>query len=314
MAINLPDAGRNLLPAALAVVVAVGLWFGIGALIPEPAPPPAPVLLPPTQAAPVEPPAPELDPAVFPTILVATTSLAPGVMIESEMVDWIEWREPLDSPRSAGIDTVAIRDVVPMLAVLGSVTTKPFQTGAWVTWDGILTPGHPGFISAVLDEGMVAITIESDRATTDANIIYPGDHVDVIMFASESLDGLGGAAAHTVLRGVRVLAVGSLVVAFGRYGRVSVTSGGVVEPPPPPPGENYTLEVSPQDAERIVLARAVGELTLAMRSVNARNYPNPDRRGTPTRLREVMPVIPQHVESVRVIRGGRGTDEPSTST
>lgn len=287
---------RNIIPVGIAAALGVVAWFGIGPLLtddvaeiapPPPAPPPA-----------------EPEPAplrVYPNVLVASDHVARGVMLTADMVAWQEWREPLE------LADAVIRDVVPLRAILGAVTTRRVEPGEPVIWDGILVPGHPGFISAVLTPGMLGITVEADRATTRANIIHPGDFVDVILVTTGDAAGL---ATRTVAQGTRVLAVGSMVMALGRYGTVSVTQAGEIVPPERPNGDNYTLEVTQGDAERIALAASIGRITLGMRSTAAAAY-TAGGATAPIRLSEVMPQPdgPSPLHTVRVIRGAETTTE-----
>lgn len=305
---------RNLIPAAFAAVFSIVAWFGIEDFLFGSDPPPTPQVevtqpVEETVEEPepaVEEPAPVVDDApVFPRILVARRRINSGVMIVSDFVEWREWRDAID------LELSVLQDSVPMQAIIGSVTTRPYDPGVPIAWDGIIAPGGQGFIGAVLAPGMRAVTVEVDRATTNANIIYPGDRVDVIMVSEESRSEGAGPAAQAIVRGARVLAVGSTIVALGRYGTVSLTQAGAVQPVTPPEGDNYTLEVSPIDAERVALATATGRLTLAMRSVSS-SEPVHDREVRPAvRLTEIIvepepPPPPPVVPPVRVIRGRPG--------
>ena len=301
------------IPAAIALLIALVAWFGIqnfffdetpepaSAAVYQPSPAPAPQQTVPAVAAQSMPPAaPEIEaPPVYPRLLVAKRDIKSGVMMISDLVEWREWREPID------LNMAVLQGTVPLQAILGSVTRGAYAEGTPIAWDGIITPGGPGFIGAVLKPGLRAVTVEVDRATTSANIIYPGDRVDVIMVTAN--DG-AQAASQAIVRDARVLAVGSTIFSLGRYGRVSLTKAGAIEPVAPPAGENYTLEVLPIDAERIALAVATGRLTLAMRSVAA--PPADDRRTPrPVRLSEVLiepkpPPPPPGAPPVRIIRGG----------
>ena len=302
--LNMEAVRRNVLPAAIAVVFGVVAWFGVRPLLSDdPAPAADIATAPAADAAPQPVPVAEA-PVVYPNVLVASTNVEAGVMLTADMVEWVEWRDGLGL-----FDDAVVEDKVPMAAVVGAVTLRRVSNGTPVTWGDILMPGHPGFVSAVLGPGMLGMTVEVDRATTSANIIYPGDHVDVIVAMSDDNDVL---ASRTVLRGVRVLAVGSMVMSPGRYGTVSVTDAGIVEPPPLPRGENYTLEVTPGGAERLALATSAGSLTLAMRAAAADVHP--PRNAAPVRLSEVMPSqpTPKPEPSVRVIRGaGTPTEVPA---
>ena len=304
---------RNLIPAGATLLLVLVAWFGIQDLLLGSDPPPevtesqaSLVAATPAPAAeePVAP-APEVEEApIYPKLLVAKRDLQSGVMLVSELVEWREWRDSVD------LTAVVLQDAVPLQAILGSVTRRPYRQGAPIGWQGIIAPGGPGFIGAVLEPGMRAVTIEVDNATTRANIIYPGDRVDVIMVSMAGADGTRP-AAQSIVRDARVLAVGSTIFSLGRYGRVSITKGGAIEPVAPPAGDNYTLEVFPVDAERIALATATGRLTLAMRSFSPRAAES--EPGLPVRIGELIrqPPPTPGPPAVRIIRGG-GEEEAVT--
>ena len=288
---------RNLIPAAIAVVIGGIAWIGIGPILSgesdEPETPPHVETAPPPEPAAAEPPPPE---PVYPSVLVANQNIPSGILLVAEYVEWRKWKDPFDT------NMAVVDGVVPLGVVIGAVTRRAFSEGSMISWEGLLMPGHPGFISAVLNPGMLAVTVEVDRATTDANIIYPGDRVDVIMVATSNSDSFGP-ASRTIVRDCRVLAVGSTVLSLGRYGRVSLSQAGEVQPVPRPDGANYTLEVIPTDAERIAVASSAGRLTLAMRSIKSPAVSGGE--GAPVRLREVMPAPegPAAPVTVRIIRG-----------
>ena len=300
-------------PAVIAVVIAAFAWFGAQSILSQftsDSPPPPALELKETEAAPGEETSQADDqptpppPPIYPKVLVAKHGLQSGVMLTNELVEWQEWTEPVD------INMVVLQDAVPLGAILGSVTRQAYAPGTPIGWEGIISPGSPGFISAVLVPGMRAVTIEVDRATTSANIIYPGDRVDVIMVSAEQGPE---ALAQAIVHNVRVLAVGSTILSIGRYGSVNAIGGGLVEPAPRPAGENYTLELLPVDAERITLAANAGRLTLAMRSVNALPVYELGAQ-QPVRLSEVLitpapPPPPPADPPVRIIRGGAGRTE-----
>ena len=288
---------RNLVPGVLALVVGVVAWFGIRPALTGDAKsaPPQATVAPPAPAAELAPP-PEPEP-VYPFVLVATRDIQSGVLVGAELAEWKEWRDPID------LSVAFLQDAVPLPAVLGAVTMRPFEGGEMFTWDGLILPGSPGFITAVLESGMRAVTVEVDRATTNAHIIYPGDHVDVIMVTGADSGALGP-AAQSIVRGVRVLAVGSTIMSLGRYGKTTRTSAGGLESVMPPAGETYTLEVGPKDAERISLAANTGRLTLAIRPKFS--MPTGRENSEPVRFGEVMPPpdAPEEPRRVRIMRGG----------
>lgn len=290
--------GVRPIPVAVAAVAALVAWVVLGTdLIMGGDDEPTDVAVAPAPTAVAElaePPPPPEPPVVYPSVLVANRTIPQGVLLSEDLVEWREWRDAVD------IDMAVVEGAVPLRAVVGAVTRDTFAAGAMVTWDGLLMPGHPGFISAVLAPGMRAVTVNVDSATTSARIIYPGDRVDVIMVSSAAR---GGAASRTIVRDTRVLAVGEDVLSLGRYGTVSVVQAGEVLPARAPDGSTFTLEVPPADAERIAVATAVGHLTFATRSIRATpSAPEPERL---MRLADVMPqpAEPEPAPSVRVFRG-----------
>ena len=246
-------------------------------------------------------------------------------MLVSDLVEWQEWREEADLDPSL----VVVRDLVPLEAVLGSVTVRPYAPGTPIAWDGIIVPGGPGFISAVLQPGMRAVTIRVDQATTSANIIFPGDRVDVILVGA----AFGGEmVAQTIVEDVRVVAVGSAILSWDRFmgqaslGRLEAGADGAGRARRAgglPRGDSYTLEVGTREADLIALAATSGTIILAMRSVVPPALPDYGQYGLrlPVRLAEIMSdgmedemmaaeVAPPR--SVRVIRFRNGVAEDQT--
>jgi pilus assembly protein CpaB len=124
----------------------------------------------------------------------------------------------------------------------------------------IMRPGDHGFLAAVLTPGRRATSIGVDAVSGTAGLIWPGDHVDVIL-TQEMPDqtGTGGhrVAAETVLKDVRVIAIDQQLVqgAAGANGE-----GG---------SRTVTLEVTPEDVERVAVVSKLGHLSLAVRPVDA---------------------------------------------
>ena len=144
-----------------------------------------------------------------------------------------------------------------------------------------------------------------------AGLLRPGDTVDVIVTIRPDTNALGADwVTETILQAVRVLAVGSTVIG---------TEEGDDEPTDTTRKrtEVVTLEVSPEEAEKLALATARGELHLALRGGEdqelllnrgplvtnalvglAPRATKPTRRAPP----KVTPVEPRR-ESAEVIEG-----------
>jgi pilus assembly protein CpaB len=108
-----------------------------------------------------------------------------------------------------------------------------------------MRPGDHGFLAAVLTPGWRATAVAVDAVSGTAGLIWPGDHVDLIL--TQEISQQAGApqasgnriAAETVLKDVRVIAVDQQLVqgAAGANGE-----GG---------SKTVTLEVTPEDVERV---------------------------------------------------------------
>ena len=79
---------------------------------------------------------------------------------------------------------------MPLESVIGAVTRRDITAGELITWENLVMSGMPGFVTAVLSPGHRAMTVSVDESTTRAQIIYPGDRVDVILVHSPGSGGV----------------------------------------------------------------------------------------------------------------------------
>lgn len=215
-------------------------------------PPPAPV--------PVaeKPQAPKLE------VLVAGVDLPMGQSLKTTDLRWQSW--PNDAPAAGLIKRSESPNVADELA--GSIVRNAFLNGEPIRREKLIK-GNGGFMSAILPSGMraVAISIDTRGATSAGGFILPNDRVDVIQTTRAGSDeGTAPANAETILTNVRVLAIGQNIQE--RNGEKVVT------------GETATLELAPAQAEQVILAQKIGQLSLALRSLADVN-----ETGTPTRQR-----------------------------
>jgi pilus assembly protein CpaB len=124
----------------------------------------------------------------------------------------------------------------------------------------IMRPGDHGFLAAVLTPGRRATSIGVDAVSGTAGLIWPGDHVDVILtqdMPDPTGTGSHKVAAETVLKDVRVIAIDQQLVqgAAGANGEAG--------------SRTVTLEVTPEDVERVAVVSKLGHLSLAVRPVDA---------------------------------------------
>jgi pilus assembly protein CpaB len=136
---------------------------------------------------------------------------------------------------------------------------SPLSVGDLVRSKDVIHPGEHGFLAAVLRPGMRAVSVSVDLVTGAAGLIWPGDRVDVILTQaiSDSTVPVGRrVAAETILNDARVIAIDQQIVQ-------GVAPDGAVRN-----ARTVTLEVPPNEAERIAVATRVGRLSLAVRSID----------------------------------------------
>jgi pilus assembly protein CpaB len=114
-------------------------------------------------------------------------------------------------------------------------------------------------MSALLPSGSraLAINIDNRGSNSAGNFILPNDRVDLIRIykdeASTRAEGREVYASETLIRNVRVLAIGQNIQE--RNGEKVVV------------GETATLELDPRQVELVLLAQRVGQISLALRSL-----------------------------------------------
>jgi pilus assembly protein CpaB len=191
-------------------------------------------------------------------ILVAAAPLLVGTLIRGEDVEWRNWEGELPphaiEQRPAGPGT---RD--PLADVTGAVVRRALDRGQPVVSDVIAKPGDRGFLAAVLDPGMRALSVAVNLASGTTGLIYPGDRVDVILtqiFKEGDAPAGRRSAGETVAHNLRVLAIDQQIQPA--RAEPTLDARGV---------RTVTLEVTPRQSEQIAVAADLGKLSLTLRSL-----------------------------------------------
>jgi pilus assembly protein CpaB len=184
-------------------------------------------------------------------VLVAARPVRAGALIVPEDLDSAAIEEDKIVPGSLR-DTQASR-----LQLRGAMARRSLGAGEAFMPGDVLSPGDRGFLAAVLEPGMRAVTIGVDAVTGTAGLIWPGDHVDLLLtqtLEDQTLPTDHRVAGETVMEDVRVIAVDQQLVqgAQGPNGQQKGTNSTI------------TLEVSPVDAERVEVAARIGRLSLTV--------------------------------------------------
>ncbi len=187
-------------------------------------------------------------------VLVAAADEAMGQVLQAADLRWQPWPESAVSP-----GFVTRKDKPDALeTTVGATVRSPFLAGEPIRAQKLVRP-ESGFMAAILPAGMRAVAIVTDsRGTNSAGgFILPNDRVDVIRtFRDDAASKNAGSdvqVSQTILRDIRVLAVGQLIQE--KNGTNVVT------------GETATLALTPPQAETVTLAQKIGSLSLALRSL-----------------------------------------------
>jgi pilus assembly protein CpaB len=160
-----------------------------------------------------------------------------------------------ETPEGALLDKVETRR-----DLIGGMVRHSLSTGDVLRASDVMRPGDHGFLAAVLQSGMRAVTVAVDAVTGTAGLIWPGDRVDVILTQTmddATLPAGRRVAAETVLQNARVIAIDRLLV-----------QGAVSGAPEPQGAQTVTLEVTAEQAERIQVAARIGRLSLTVRAAD----------------------------------------------
>ncbi len=235
-----------LLRFAVFGLMALGLGgFGTVAWLSTRPPPP-----PPSQVAD----APAPPPAVHHMILAAQGQLRAGTLLKPEEIMVQDLPIP---PAGAQEDSPGVR-----AGLTGAMLRRSLTPGEPILEADVMRPGDHGFLAAVLGPDMRAATVGVDAVSGIAGLIWPGDHVDLILTQTLDAPDLPPArkvAAETVLADVRVIAIDQLLA----RGVAPSNEGGAQA------SRTVTLEVTTSQAERLAVANRLGKLSLAVRSADS---------------------------------------------
>jgi pilus assembly protein CpaB len=185
------------------------------------------------------------DAAGMSTIVVATRALGYGMELTDTDLEEVPWQTNA-IPKGTFRTKAQLLGGKERRAVLSSIeANEPI-----LEWK-ITGPGQRASLSALIQEGMTAVTVKVNEIVGVAGFVLPGDRVNVLLTRS---DQQRGEYTDVLLQNVRVLAVNQL-------------ADDKVEKPVV--AKAVTLEVSMQDAQKLTLAGNVGRLSLTLRQAGA---------------------------------------------
>ncbi|MBZ9734398.1 Flp pilus assembly protein CpaB [Mesorhizobium sp. CA18] len=179
------------------------------------------------------------------TVVVAAVPLKFGDALSADNLREIAW--PAGAVPAGAFKTVKE-------AMAGNGARQALQTisaNEPVLATKITGPGQRATLSAVLDEGMKAVSIRVNDVLGVAGFVFPGDRVDILLSRSvRDNEGADKSFVDVLLQSVKVLAVDQIADATKDNPTVV---------------KAVTVEVSTKDAQKLTLAAGAGQLSLALR-------------------------------------------------
>jgi len=183
---------------------------------------------------------------------------------------------------------------------------SPLKRGEPVLRSKITGPGQRASLASLLDEGKRAVTVSVDDVRGVAGFVLPGDFVDIVIIAD---DGSPKRESYSdiLLEHVKVLAIDQ--VASEGEGQPTVAKA-------------VTVEVTKEQAQKILLATNIGKLSLILaRPVESKPDPNqrvsekdigrtrpepvrPPPAPPPPAPVKAAPVVPSNTVKITVVRNG----------
>jgi pilus assembly protein CpaB len=184
-------------------------------------------------------------------VLVASADIGLGQITNEGSFRWQEW--PADASKGFITDK-SNREAMRQLS--GAIARTPILSGEPITSAKLVKAGQGGVLAAILPAGMRAVSTRIKEETAVGRLILPNDHVDVILIRRmRSKSNSDEYVSDTLFTNVRVLALGQQIET--KEGKKS-TEGSA---------NTATLELTPKQTEMLLLANAIGDISLSLRSI-----------------------------------------------
>jgi pilus assembly protein CpaB len=175
-------------------------------------------------------------------VVVAAADLPWGTKLKPEMIKISPYlKESLPAGYFAGVNDLKNRVLLTPLKINDPITEHKLAP----------TSIETGGVAAVIKSGKRAIAVKGDKVIGISGFINPGNRVDILVTVKDPKKK--EEKTKTILENISVLATGTQIQEN--------------EKGEPAPVDVYTLEVTPEEAEKLALAASEGKLQLALRSV-----------------------------------------------
>jgi pilus assembly protein CpaB len=177
------------------------------------------------------------------SIVVAATPLTFGTQLSPENLKEIPWSTGA-LPDGAFASKREVLNDGRRMALAAIARNEP------ILHSKITAPGQRATLSSILDPGKRAVTVRVDDVRGVAGFIQPGDRVDVVLIRTEAESRTNEGYSDVILQSAKVLAIDQI-------------TGERTEQPTI--AKAVTLEVTPEEAQKILLATNIGRLSLILR-------------------------------------------------
>ncbi len=219
-------------------------------------------------------------------VVVVTADINRGQRLSADMLTLME-RPVSEVPTGAFHDAAVLADrVLKVNVVKGEVLSEAKLAPA----------GTMGGLSALISEGKRAITVRVNDVIGVAGFALPGNYVDIIVH-TERDPAENEKAPRGALHVSKIVLERILVLAVAQEVSRDETKPKVVNA--------VTLEVTPEQAEHLDLARGVGTLSLALRNQVDQTLPDTSGATKHTLLDEKEPVAAKPAPIKRVVARAR---------
>jgi pilus assembly protein CpaB len=221
------------------------------------------------------------------TIVIASAPLRFGALVGTDNLKEVAW--PEEAIPAGTFNTIAELTKEKRIVLASIARNEP------ILRTKVTGPGQKATLSAVIQDGMRAVTVRVNDVEGVAGFILPGDHVDVLL-TRQAGEGRTAGTNDVVIQNTRVLAIDQL--ADDAADKPTVARA-------------VTVEVDTIGAQKIALAASLGNLSLMLRRAGEQHM-DATRRVTTSDLTQTEVIQrasdAKRFTKVSVTRGGNKQD------
>lgn len=176
------------------------------------------------------------------SVVVAAKDIDAANALRADQLTLVQW--PQESSPKGGFARIE--------EVAGRVSVLPMGTGEPILEPKLAPQGTPAGMTALVSPSKRAMTVKVDEASGVAGFIVPNNRVDIVVSINRG-DFSKDPFARVVLENLRVLGTGQKIIEKQPDGKPQVVP-------------TVTLEVSPEEGERLALASQEGHISLVLRA------------------------------------------------